>query len=60
MTGVNGLKDLFDQFAALKNDPQAMWEFYSGLSTDLKIIVWAQFPEYQRHCVQRRGGHHDG
>lgn len=46
MTGVNGLKDLFDQFAALKNDPQAMWEFYSGLSTDLKIIVWAQFPEY--------------
>jgi hypothetical protein len=45
MTGVNGLKDLLDKFAALK-ESQAMWEFYSELPTAIKIVVWERFPEH--------------
>jgi len=43
---MNGLKDLFDKFAALAGDSAALWQFYSDLSTPLKIIVWDKFPEY--------------
>jgi hypothetical protein len=46
MSGTNGLKELFDQFAALKDDPQAMWAFYDALSTPLKILIWDKFPEH--------------
>jgi hypothetical protein len=46
-TAKNGLKDLFEQFAAKADDSAAMWKFYSELSTPLKIIIWDRFPQYQ-------------
>lgn len=46
MTGINGLKALFDKFEALAEDSAAMWEFYSDLSTDLKFVIWSNFPQF--------------
>ena len=46
MSGTNGLKELLDKFAALAGDSAALWEFYSELSTPLKIIIWDKFPEH--------------
>jgi hypothetical protein len=48
----NGLKDLFDQFAATAGDSAEMWKFYDSLSTPVKIIVWTQFPEHHEALRQ--------
>ena len=43
----NGLRELFAEFAATAGNSEEMWKFYSGLPTNVKIIVWTQFPEHR-------------
>jgi hypothetical protein len=45
-TAKNGLKDLFEQFAAKADDSAVLWEFYVQQSTPIKLILWSNFPQY--------------
>jgi hypothetical protein len=44
---MNALRELFAKFEATTGSSAEMWEFYDGLSVDLKILIWEHYPQHR-------------